>query len=335
MPISFYPASGHSNTLLTMNDTYTPREEKDIQELIRVMKAYLSRQYPDGKILRNFHPKMHGLLKGTLTIYNDIPQALQVGLFKEAKQYDVWIRLSNAPPKIQSDKPASGRGLAIKILQVEGEMIEEDPIGFATQNILMTTSPILSTWTIRLYRKAIRAVLFGLWEQLRFAINPAHWRSIFLTLKYAAKHDNLLSQTYFSGGAFKHGPDHFVKFVLTPNNPALGYSLEEPRSEDFLKEQLREDCQKREHAFTLNVQIHKNEKDQPLENTSKVWKADLVPVASLNIPKQDFDTEERVHLGEKMEFSPWIGLKAHAPVGGINRARRRVYKELAAFRKSL
>ncbi|NHE56588.1 catalase family protein [Cyclobacterium plantarum] len=318
-----------------MINTYTPGEEKDIQELIRVMKDYLKQEYPEGKILRNFHPKMHGLLKGTLTIRQDIPEALQVGLFKEARQYDVWIRLSNAPPKVRSDKPASGRGLAIKVLQVKGEMIEEDPIGCSTQNFLMTTSPILSTWTIRLYKKAIKAVLFGLWEQLRFAINPSHWRSIYLTLKYSAKHDNLLSQTYFSGGAFRHGPDHFVKFVLTPNNPALGYTLAEPRSENFLKEQLKEDCQEREHAFTLNVQIHKDEKEQPLENTSKVWKAGLVPLASLNIPKQDFDTEERRAMGEKMEFSPWIGLEDHTPVGGINRARRRVYKELAAFRKSL
>ncbi|MDZ7693573.1 MAG: hypothetical protein U5K69_21055 [Balneolaceae bacterium] len=318
-----------------MNETYTPTEEREIQELIGVMKDYLSQQYPEGKVLRNFHPKMHGLLKGTLTVSKDIPEALKVGLFKEMKQYDVWIRLSNAPPKIKSDKPASGRGLAIKVLQVEGEMLEEDPIGVSTQNILMTTSPILSTWTIRLYKKAIRAVLFGFWEKLRFAINPAHWRSIFLTLKYAAKHNNLLSQTYFSGGAFKQGPDHFVKFVLTPNNPALGYTLDEPRSDNFLKEQLREDCQKREHGFILNVQIHQNEKEQSIENTSKVWKAELIPVASLHIPKQDFDTEERRSMGENMEFSPWIGLKDHAPVGGINRARRRVYKELAAFRKSL
>ncbi|SHN10283.1 hypothetical protein SAMN04488057_106244 [Cyclobacterium lianum] len=318
-----------------MTETYTPGEQKDIDELIGVMKDYLKKQYPTGRILRNFHPKMHGLLKARLSIREDIPESLRVGIFDQAKQYDAWIRLSNAPPKVQSDKPASGRGLALKIVQVEGEMLEEDPLGMPSQNILMTTSPILSTWTIRLYKKAIRAVLFGFWERLRFAIHPAHWRSIYLTFKFAAKHDNLLSQTYFSGGAFRHGPDHFVKYVLTPNNPALGYTIGGPRSDNFLKEQLREDCQKREHAFTLNVQLHRNERKQPLENTSKVWEADLIPVANLHIPKQDFDTEERRTMGENMEFSPWIGLQAHAPVGGINRARRRVYQELAAFRKSL
>lgn len=316
-----------------MTDFYTPEEEKDIQDLLEDMKDFLEKEYPDGNIRRNFHPKMHGLLKGSLTIHPDIPEALRKGIFREAKSYETWVRLSNAPPKVKSDKPASGRGLAIKVLDVEGEMLEEeDPIGVPTQNFLLTTSPILSAWNIRLYRKAIRAVLFGFWEQLRFAINPNHWRSIFLTLKYSAKHENLLAQTYFSGGAFRLGPDLYVKFVASPHDASLGYTLNREKSDSFLKEQLVEDCKKRIHAFTLSVQIHKNEEEHPLENTSVAWKADLIPMATLTLPVQEFDTPERNTLGEKMEFSPWIGLADHAPVGGINRARRRVYKELAAFR---
>lgn len=317
-----------------MSDFYTPSEEKDIQDLLGDMKDFLKKEYPGGNIRRNFHPKMHGLLKGTLTIKPDIPEALRQGLFKETKRYEAWIRFSNAPPKVQSDKPASGRGLAIKVLDVEGEMLENDPIGVPTQNFLLTTSPILSAWNIRLYRKAIRAVLFGFWEQLRFAIHPKHWRSIYLTLKYSAKHENLLSQTYFSGGAFRFGPDLFVKFVLSPDDPSLGYTLDKEKTDSFLKEQLVEDCKKKIHAFTLSIQIHENEEQHPLENTSKAWKADLIPLATLSLPVQEFDTPERSALGEKMEFSPWIGLASHAPVGGINRARRRVYKELAAFRKT-
>lgn len=317
-----------------MDKLYTEAEEKDIQELIQEMKTFLQATYPEGTVLRNFHPKMHGLLKGTLQVLPDIPPELRQGLFKEPKSYDAWVRLSNAPPKVQSDKPASGRGLAIKVLEVEGEMLEADPIGVPSQNFLLTTSPILSAWNIRLYKKAIRAVLFGFWAQLWFALNPWHWRSIFLTLTHSAKHDNLLSQTYFSGGAFRFGPERYVKFVLHPQDASLGYTLDKPKSDSFLKEQLIHDLNKNTHSFTLCVQVHENESEHPLENTSKVWKAATIPLATLTLPLQNFDTPERIALGEKMEFSPWIGLKDHAPVGGINRARRRVYKELAAFRKT-
>ncbi|EPR70842.1 hypothetical protein [Cyclobacterium qasimii] len=311
----------------------TLAEEKEIQDLIQTMKEYLDKEYLAGEKLRNFHPKMHGLLKATLTIPVDLPEELKQGLFKNPGIYQAWIRLSNAPPKVKSDKPASGRGLAIKVLDIPGEVIEPDPIGVPTQNFLLTTSPILSAWNISLYAKAIKAVLFGLWEQLKFAVNPSHWRSIFLTFKYSKKHDNLLSQTYFSGGAFKFGPELFVKFVLTPDDPNLGYTLDQAKGDDFLKSQLIKDCETTAHGFTLNVQIHKNDKLQPLENTSIAWEAELIPIAELNIPQQSFDTAERVEMGKEMEFSPWMGLKEHTPVGGINRARRRVYKELAAYRK--
>lgn len=309
-------------------------EEKEIQDLIQTMKDYLDKEYLAGKKLRNFHPKMHGLLKGSLSILPDLPEELKQGLFRNPGVYQTWIRLSNAPPKVKSDKPASGRGLAIKVLDIPGEVIEPDPIGVPTQNFLLTTSPILSAWNISLYAKAIKAVLFGLWEQIKFAVNPSHWRSIFLTFKYSKKHDNLLSQTYFSGGAFKFGPALFVKFVLTPNDPNLGYTLDQAKDDNFLKSQLIKDCETKDHAFTLNVQIHKSDALQPLENTSITWEGALIPVATLNIPQQSFDIPERIKMGEELEFSPWMGLVEHAPVGGINRARRRVYKELAAYRKS-
>ncbi|MEX2513035.1 MAG: catalase [Cyclobacteriaceae bacterium] len=317
------------------NNLFTGSEEKDIREMIDTMKEFLAKQYADGKILRNFHPKMHGCLKGTLKIKKNIPEYLKQGLFKTEKNYDAWIRFSNAPPKIQADTRSSGRGLAIKVLEVNGPGMEPDPIGIATQNFLLTTSPILSAWNIRMYKKAMYAVLFGFFEQLKFALHPGHWRSIFLTLKHSKKHENLLSQTYFSGGAFRFGPDLFVKFVLQPLQSDLGYTLEVPKSDNFLKEQLKKDMEKNSPGFILGVQIHEDESRQPLENTSIEWEAPFTPLAELFLPAQNFDFPERVSFGEELEFSPWIGLLDHEPVGGINRARKLVYKEMAAFRKGL
>src|SRR5690606_23019634 len=117
-----------------------------------------------------------------------------------------------------------------------------------------------------------------------------HWRSLFLTLKHSKKHDNLLSQHYFSGGAFRYGPEMFVKFLLVPHRPELGYTLNHPKSDDFLKEQLKKDLQQQEHAFTLHIQLHENERSEPLENTSVEWKKKSIPLANLWIPVQEFDS---------------------------------------------
>lgn len=311
-----------------------PAEENDIQEIIQTMKDYLLKNYQDGNIKRNFHPKMHGCLKGNLVIRNDIPEDLKKGLFQQPQSYHVWLRFSNAPPKIGSDKGSSGRGLAIKVLDVPGPVLELDPLGIDCQNFLLTTSPILSTWNIPLYNKAIKAILRGWKQQVVFAINPRHWRSLYLTLKFSKKHDNLLAQNYFSGGAFSYGSDRFVKFLLKPHNSELSYSLEKEKSDNFLRDQLSADVQNADQGFTLCVQLQENDKTEPIENTSIVWKTDAVPVAELIIPKQEFDFDQRNAFGEALSFSPWVCMEAHQPVGAINRARKAVYKELAEFRKN-
>lgn len=317
-----------------MIDKANDKEEKEIQEIIETMKDFLAKTYPSGNIRRNFHPKMHGCLKGIFEVRNDIPADFQCGLFENPGSYEAWLRFSNAPPIAQSDKRSSGRGLAIKVLDVPGEVLESDPIGKNCQNFLLTTSPILSAWNIRLYRKAIKAVFFGWRERFWFALNPKHWRSLFLTLKYSKKHDNLLAQTYFSGGAFKYGAKLFVKFLLVPHNPELTYSLSVPKSNDFLKAQLKADLANNKQGFTLCIQVHENEKTEPLENTSIAWKKESVPVADLWIPCQEFDFSEREEFGEALAFSPWIAMADHEPVGEINRARKRVYQELAELRLS-
>lgn len=248
------------------------------------------------------------------------------------------MRYGSASPMLlqkSNHKNSSGRGLAIKVLGVPGEVLETDPVGINCQNFLLTTSPILSAWNIHLYRKAISAVLYGWKERLLFALQPGHWRSLYLTLKHSKKHDNLLAQKYFSGGAFRYGPTLFVKFILVPHHPKLGYSLPVPKTDDFLKRQLISDMENQTHGFSLNVQVHADEKTEPLENTSVAWKIDSVPVADLWIPDQVFDFGERIEFGENLSFSPWVCMADHEPVGAINRARKEVYKELAEFRKSL
>ena len=35
-----------------------------------------------------------------------------------------------------------------------------------------------------------------------------------------------------------------------------------------------------------------------------------------------------------MMFNPWHSLMAHTPLGGMNRARREIYRAMAEFRRS-
>ena len=50
-----------------------------------------------------------------------------------------------------------------------------------------------------------------------------------------------------------------------------------------------------------------------------------VPVATITVNPQTFDTPALMNQCEKMSFDPWHALAEHRPLGGLNRARKAVY----------
>ena len=73
----------------------------------------------------------------------------------------------------------------------------------------------------------------------------------------------------------------------------------------------------------------------PVEDPTVVWdetKSPPIPVATLRIPPQEFDTPAVREFDENLSFSPWHALTIHRPLGGINRCRRKVYDALSAER---
>jgi prostaglandin-endoperoxide synthase 2 len=76
----------------------------------------------------------------------------------------------------------------------------------------------------------------------------------------------------------------------------------------------------------------------PVEDPTIEWReqdAPFVPVARLTIPRQGFDTPERRAFGTNLSFTPWHGLDAHRPLGGINRVRRVVYETISRVRHEI
>jgi hypothetical protein len=74
----------------------------------------------------------------------------------------------------------------------------------------------------------------------------------------------------------------------------------------------------------------------PVENAAKIWPEDKSPyvaVARLSVKPQDSWSDENYKkIDTGMLFSPWHGLAAHRPLGGIMRARRSIYERSAGFR---
>jgi hypothetical protein len=88
--------------------------------------------------------------------------------------------------------------------------------------------------------------------------------------------------------------------------------------------------------FLFSIQLQADPQSMPIEDASICWDervSPFVPVATLRIPMQDFDTSTRNSQGENMRFSPWHCLPVHRPLGSINRARRMVYHAISELRR--
>jgi hypothetical protein len=76
----------------------------------------------------------------------------------------------------------------------------------------------------------------------------------------------------------------------------------------------------------------------PIEDPTITWDetaAPFVPVASISIPAQDFDSAEQHAFCENLSFTPWHCVDALRPLGGINRVRGVVYEHISRLRHEL
>ena len=122
---------------------------------------------PTGTLLRGVHPKSHGCVKAEFVVNKDIDDKYRVGLFATpGKKFDAWIRFSNAAAVVDDDlqvgpdkeRKNGSRGMAIKILDVEGEFLSRDS-GRQNQDFLMINTPMFAFPDVRNYLRLNEALL--------------------------------------------------------------------------------------------------------------------------------------------------------------------------------
>lgn len=108
----------------------------------------------NGRVLRGVHPKAHGCVEATFTVNQGIAQQYQIGLFRQpGKSYQAMIRFSNASVRVAPDLEGGkhgSRGMAVKVYDVEGPMLDQDD-GRNTQDFLMINTPQFAFADVRSY----------------------------------------------------------------------------------------------------------------------------------------------------------------------------------------
>jgi hypothetical protein len=76
----------------------------------------------------------------------------------------------------------------------------------------------------------------------------------------------------------------------------------------------------------------------PIENASVLWPerlSPMVPVATLRIPRQKFDSPQQMAFAHNLSYNPWHCIPEHRPLGNQGRARHRMYWELSKIRQGM
>jgi hypothetical protein len=330
-------------------------EAAQIAHIVELTLHQMKRRYEnEPQFLRGVHPKDHGCVKATFIVRKDLPRHLQRGLFTTpGKEYDAWIRFSNADPRKRDDSVSEppgtprahgSRGMAIKVLNVSGErLLKEDKT--EDQDFLMINQQTFAFDNVADYEVLSEVIadnddnvpeFFGRQKKNSDLEVQARAGKTFETVGKirGTLVKSPVETRYFSAAPFLFGTSQVMKYSVTPTSPA---SAAEPDLNDsnYLRKALATRLKSGSPNVTFDFQVQlqdaceiESDVDRQIESAHTLWPGESFPfetLATITIEPQDIDAKERVEQCEKLVFNPWQGIKDHQPLGGINRLRKAVY----------
>ncbi len=308
----------------------TSLTQKQTQQLTELLRKKITKENPkNGPMRRDAHPKQHGLVKAKFTVDPDIPAKFTVGVFQPGDSYDCWVRYSNQNAPIKRDWEKDIRGMAVKLIGVPGRKLLPGREDAQTHDLILISTPKFVTKNLKQFLGLIKGLMSGTIPFVLFVL--FHPRIVLNLLQSNKRFADPSRVRYWSTTPYKFG-DHIVKYSAIPHQ----YNTEEPKetdSDDFMRENLKKNLRNEAAKYDFCIQFHKQ--GLSLKDFGKEWKekdSEFIKLATIEIPKQEFDTVEQNLYGRIMSFNPWQALEVHQPIGDINEARKVVYEKIAEYR---
>lgn len=328
-----------------------PDEAETIQALKDQFHKILETTSADyGHAVRSVHAKGHGLASGTLRVHDGLPPELAQGLFARSGEYEAIIRLSTNAGDILDDSISLPRGLAMKIMGVEGERLPGSE-GDTTQDLILVNGPAFAASTPKQFlgnlkmlasttdkAEGAKKVLSAFLRGAEAALEAVGGQSTLLNTLGGARPVHPLGATYYSQTPYRYG-DHVAKFQLVPVSGIKDYAAETINASgrpDAIRTAVNELMVEQGGTWELRVQLCTDLEKMPVEDAAVVWDEKESPyrtVATLTVPPQiSWEDPASDLLEDRLSFMPWHGLAAHQPLGGVNRARREPYQFSTEYR---
>ncbi|NDK38470.1 catalase [Pseudoxanthomonas gei] len=327
-------------------------EAQTAQDIAETMLRIAGKTFADGgHAIRSVHAKSHGLLKAELEVLADLPAVLAQGLFARPGRYPTLMRFSTIPGDILDDKVSTPRGLALKVLGVEGERLEGAE-GASTQDFVMVNGPRFNSKTGKAFLRGLKlvAATTDKAEGAKEALSAVLRGTEKLVEAFGGKSGTLrslggeppthvLGETYFAQLPLRHG-EHIAKYQLVPVSAELtaltGQLVDLHDTGNALREALVEHFRSHGGRWELRAQLCTNVYDMPLDDPTAEWSEEESPYLTVAVvtapPQTGWSAARSAAVDDGMGFSPWHGLQAHRPLGAIMRLRKLAYATSQRFR---
>ena len=334
-------------------ETVQPDEREVIDDLNESFHDILETTSQDyGHAERSVHAKAHGIAKGRLTVHDELPPELAQGLFAHGASYEAIIRISTNAGDILDDSIALPRGLALKVIGVEGERLVGSE-GDATQDFILVNGPTFAAPDAKAFSKNLKMLaattdkaeggkklLSGVLRAFEATLEAVGLESSTLQTLGGAPQVHPLGETYYSQTPFRYG-DHIAKFALAPVSPALtqltGDTVATTDRPDALREVVNEVLISQGGTWELRVQLNRDLDAMPVEDATKLWDEKDSPfqtVATLAVePQFGWEDGASEKVNDALSYNIWHALAAHQPLGNVNRARNDTYRASTEFRQ--
>jgi hypothetical protein len=316
-----------------------PDEEAHLQDIITTMGNQMRRLWQLGDFHRAGNTKTHGIVKGEVTIREDIPEHMRRGIFAQPRTYRAWVRFSGPGPYITPDIDDVGfMSISIKVMGVPGpkllddEKFTQDMFGVSTPTFVTPDTKANSQLQHWSYKNA----------QIFYFLNFAHPHVLDFIMQslWIKTQSSPLESEYFSCVPYLLGEGQAMQYSVRSR---LNTRTRVPRlplrpPDNYLREAMVATLSKQDVEFDILLQTQTDSHLMPIENNAVFWPLRLsqrIPAAVLRIPRQKFDSPEQLAFAKVLSYNPWHCIPEHRPLGNQSRARLRLYKELSTLRQTV
>ena len=316
-----------------------PGEEAWLDSVIASFEAQMRGLWKPGGFERGGNTKTQGIVRAEFIVHDGLPAALRHGVYAEPRSWRAWVRFSGPGPYITPDIDDVGfMSISIKLMGVPGPKLMDDEK--FTQDMFGVSTPTFVTPDIRanaqLQIESLKnAQIFHFFNRQR-----PHVRDFIMQALWTKTQSSPFEAPYFSCVPYLLGTGQAMQYSVWPTSkrrtPIPRLPLRPP--DDYLRNAMVAALAEGDVELEVRLQLQTDARRMPIENAGVLWPEALsprVPVATLRIPRQTFDSTAQMEFARRLSYNPWHCIAEHRPLGNQSRARRRMYAHLSKLRQSM